>query len=177
LARRLVAMHGGRIEARNDGIGCGSEFLVRLPLVLRVPAETARPDASRPVLIAPRRVLIVDDNRDAADSLALLLESPVTEVRVAYDGLAALEALADFKPEVVVLDLGMPGMNGYETARRIREQPQGLDLPLIALTGWGQDADRRRRRRAGFDHHCVKPVDIDVLQTLLVSADRRDEAP
>ena len=112
---------------------------------------------------------MVDDNRDAADSLGFLLESLGADVRVVYDGPAALEALPVFKPTAVVLDLGMPGMDGYDVARRIRQQPDFQGIILIALTGWGREDDRRRTHQAGFDHHLVKPVDPVILQTLLVS--------
>jgi PAS domain S-box-containing protein len=176
LARRMVELHGGRVEARSGGLGRGSEFVVHLPLAITHPADApVRPvatQASRP----PRRILVVDDNRDAADSLGLLLESADADVRVVYDGPSALEALSGFRPEAVLLDLGMPGMDGYETARLIRQRPEGRHIALIALTGWGQDQDRARTRRTGFDHHLVKPVDFDLLQALLASLDTGPEA-
>jgi CheY-like chemotaxis protein len=118
----------------------------------------------------------VDDNRDAADSLGVLLEAPAREVRVVYDGPAAITALTAFRPQAIVLDLGMPGLDGLETARRIRQLPEGRTVTLIAVTGWGQDEDRRRTREAGFDHHLVKPVDGDLLQALLgTMANGRDQ--
>src|SRR5262249_41869543 len=113
------------------------------------------------------RVLVVDDNRDAAQSLAMLLRVMGREVRVAYDGLEALEAAATFRPDAVLLDLGMPKLNGYDTARRLRQQPWAQGLMLIALTGWGQEDDKRRSQEAGFDHHLVKPVDPEDLERLL----------
>jgi CheY-like chemotaxis protein len=114
-------------------------------------------------------VLIVDDNRDAADSLALLLQFSGYDVHTAHDGLSALKAMDDYRPAVVLLDIGMPGMNGYEVARRVRERPELRDILLVALTGWGQEEDRRRSAEAGFDRHLVKPVDPEVLQGLLAS--------
>jgi PAS domain S-box-containing protein len=175
LVRHLVQLHGGRVEAHSEGSGQGSEFIVRLPLAEALPAGTPEPEGSSLALRSPRRLLVVDDNRDAADSLGLLLESSDTEVRVAYDGPAALAALTAFQPEVVLLDLGMPGMDGCETARHMRQHPAGRDITLIALTGWGQDEDRRRTRTAGFDHHLTKPADLDTLQTLLASLESRPQ--
>jgi CheY-like chemotaxis protein len=168
LVRQLVEMHGGRVLARSEGRGKGSEFEVRLPLA-EAPARKAgaqRDDAAAPA--APsRRVLVVDDNDDAATSLAMLLRLMSHHVRVAHDGLTALEMAAEEPFEVVLLDIGMPGLNGLEVARRLREQPRGGSLILIALTGWGQEGDRRRSRQAGFDFHMVKPVDPDALASLL----------
>ena len=118
------------------------------------------------------RILIVDDNRDAANTLGALLQLIGAEARVVYDGAAALEALGEFRPSVVLLDLGMPGMDGYEVARRIRAPPQARDTTLIALTGWGEASDRQRSRQAGFHHHLVKPVDVDAMQAVLASLPR-----
>jgi signal transduction histidine kinase/ActR/RegA family two-component response regulator len=168
LVRRLVEMHGGSVSARSEGLGKGSEFVVRLPLsadARAVPPE--RTVAAAAAIQGPTRVLVVDDNRDAADSLRVLLELLGAQVRVAYDGPAALEAVSADEPEVVLLDIGMPGMNGYEVARHIRQRPEWQDVTLIALTGWGQEKDRRDSEAAGFDHHLIKPVDIDALQSLL----------
>lgn len=167
LVRSLVEMHGGRVEARSDGPGQGSEFVVHLPLIATPAAIVAEPEA--PPACAALRILLVDDNRDAADSLGMLLETLGAEVKVVYDGPAGLEALDAFKPRAVLLDLGMPGMDGYETARLLRLSPSGRETTLIALTGWGQDEDQRRTRQAGFDHHLVKPVDIAELQAVLSS--------
>jgi PAS domain S-box-containing protein len=168
LARSLVEMHGGSIEAHSEGAGMGSELVVRLPLLReQAPGEDAEP-AERPALAA-HRILLIDDNRDAADSLGMLLELLGAEVRTVYDGPAALAALATGAPTAVLLDIGMPDMDGYEVARHIRSEPRLKGVPLIALTGWGQEEDRRRARAAGFDHHLVKPVDIDALQALLTS--------
>jgi signal transduction histidine kinase len=165
LVRSLVAMHGGRVEARSDGPGRGSEFVVTLPL-----SEAVRPldGATRALERLPaRRVLIVDDNGDAAQSLAELLGSLGARVRVAGSGPAALAQLSEFAPEAVLLDIGMPGMDGYEVARRIRSDTSRRGTLLIALTGWGQADDCRRAREAGFDHHMVKPPDLERLREWL----------
>ncbi len=170
LVRRLVEMHGGTVDAHSEGIGKGSEFSVRLPLAASAGSEAVQP-ASKGVspVKAPPRVLVVDDNRDAAESLGLLLQMLGADVSVVNDGGAALQALAVRPPLAVFLDLGMPGMDGYEVARRIRQRPDGGDLTLIALTGWGQERDRRRTQEAGFDHHLIKPADLSALQALLES--------
>jgi PAS domain S-box-containing protein len=169
LVRSLVQLHGGRVEARSEGLGQGSEFVVHLPLAKGSPADGARLADQPPALLSPRRVLVVDDNRDAADSLGMLLKFVGADVQVVYDGAAALKTLDVYQPAVVLLDIGMPGMDGYEVARRIRQHPRGRDVLLIALTGWGQEEDRRRTHTAGFDHHLVKPADVNALQTLLAS--------
>jgi PAS domain S-box-containing protein len=168
LARTLVHLHGGTIEAHSPGKGQGCEFSVRLPLAKverdAEPVEkTARP--STPLQL--RRVLVVDDNHDAADSLGMLLQFLGAEVMVVHDGRAALDAMKTFQPAVVLLDLGMPGMNGLEVARRMREDPQTRAATLVALTGWGQREDRRRTHEAGFDYHLVKPADVSTLQSIL----------
>jgi signal transduction histidine kinase/ActR/RegA family two-component response regulator len=169
LAKSLVEMHGGRIEARSAGEGRGSEFIIRLPLAER--QQSAKTDAASDRLenrISTRgRVLVVDDNRDAADALAALLRRLGSEVETANNGPAALEAIQSFRPSVVLLDLGMPGMSGYEVAQRARGLPGGQELILVAVTGWGQEDDRRRTREAGFNHHFVKPVEIGILQDLI----------
>ncbi|WP_170153457.1 PAS domain S-box protein [Roseiarcus fermentans] len=167
LVRRLVDLHGGRIDARSEGVGRGSEFLVRLPLAKAEAPETGARPAAGPAAASARRILVVDDYRDVADSLAMLLESMGMEVRVAYGGASALEAAALFRPEIVFLDLGMPKMDGYETARRLRDLPGGQDMLLVALTGWGQAEDRRRTRDAGFDEHLTKPMGLDPLSDVL----------
>ncbi len=171
LVRSLVQIHGGRVEAKSAGPGQGSEFIVRLPL-----APAHRPDPAEPhrhhgqaTVLPPQRLLIVDDNRDAADTLGMLLNFLGADVQVVSDGPAALETLRTYRPDAVLLDIGMPGMDGYEVARRIRQDPALAEVVLIALTGWGQEDDHNRSQEAGFDHHLVKPVDPDVLQALLAS--------
>ncbi len=170
LVRRLVELHGGTVEAFSPGLGRGSEFVVRLPLSAAAPSGPAGPDNGEAASLTRRRILVADDNRDAADSLALMLTMMGGEVHATYDGLAAVEAAAAFRPDVIVLDVGMPGLDGYDAARRIREQAWGKDVVLIALTGWGQEEDRQRSEEAGFDHHLPKPVEPDALKRLL--ADR-----
>jgi CheY-like chemotaxis protein len=158
------------VVARSAGAGRGSEFEVRLPLASRESPRAPQPSAAAPEVTGMPRVLVVDDNHDAADSLGALLELLGAEVRVAHSGPAALEAVVSFHPDAVLLDIGMPGMNGYEVANRIRTQGNGSrNTTLIALTGWGQDNDRRRSAEAGFDHHLVKPADMGALQTLLAA--------
>jgi PAS domain S-box-containing protein len=171
LVKRLVEMHGGTVEARSRGAGAGSEFVVRLPTAQKSTALT-EPLADNDVRTPPRshRILVVDDNRDAAASLAMLLTMMGHETKTANDGLAAIEIAEDFKPDVALLDLGMPKLNGYETARRLRQHAWGSKMMLVALTGWGQDADRRRSSDAGFNRHLVKPVDIAEIERLLASA-------
>nr|WP_264599066.1 ATP-binding protein [Rhodoblastus acidophilus] len=166
LVRKLVEMHGGRVEVFSEGLGRGSEFIVRLPLA-QASGVSAEPDAIPSARGARRRVLVVDDTRDIADVLVMLLETLDADVRVAYDGQTALDIVAAFAPEIVLLDIGMPGMDGCEAARRIRQLPQGKDIYLVALTGWGQEKDRRRTREAGFDEHLVKPVDFEQVEALL----------
>jgi len=168
LARTLVGLHGGTIEAFSHGPGRGCEFLVKLPLAAGEAAAPGAPDrGEHDGELRLRRVLVVDDNKDAADSLGMLLEFLGAEVRVVHDGFAALEALAGFQPAVVLLDLGMPGMNGLEVARRMRQDPRAKEAMLVALTGWGQREDRRRTTEAGFDYHLVKPADLGTLQSIL----------
>ena len=169
LARTLVHLHGGTIEARSGGVGRGSEFVVRLPLAAAAPrAETPAPSAAAALPTGRlARVLVVDDNHDAADSLGMLLRLLGAEVMVVHDGRSALAAMKSFKPAVVLLDLGMPEMNGLEVARRMREDPESRRATLVALTGWGQREDRHRTREAGFDYHLVKPADMGMLQSIL----------
>jgi CheY-like chemotaxis protein/two-component sensor histidine kinase len=171
LVRRLTEMHDGRVEASSEGLGKGSSFSVRLPLNLQQPAAPqahGRDHAS----IENLSVLVVDDNKDAAESLAMLLRTAGAEIRVAHDGPTALSEFARSEPHVVLLDIGMPDMDGCEVARRLREISSTGRVSLVALTGWGQDEDRRRVREAGFDHHLVKPVDLASLQALLSSLPR-----
>jgi PAS domain S-box-containing protein len=178
LVRRLVEMHGGRVEASSGGAGRGALFRVTLP--------EARVAAGNPpafLRIPParngerRRILVVDDNVDSASSLATLLELSGHETRTVHDGLSAVEETLAFAPDVVLLDLGLPGIDGYEAARRIRTQPDGRSILIIAVTGWGQEEDRRRSREAGFDHHMVKPLRAAALEHLLASSPRRAQTP
>ncbi|MGE0161052.1 MAG: ATP-binding protein [Gemmatimonadales bacterium] len=175
LAKHLVELHGGSVEARSGGPGRGSEFVVRLPLGgTRRSSDVPSAEERSPASLPPRRILVVDDNRDAAESLGTLLELLGADVCVAYSGVEALEAFSTYEPAVVLLDIGMPDMDGHEVARRIRQEPGARKVTLIALTGWGQEQDRRRSESAGFDYHLVKPADLQVLESLLSSlrADR-----
>ncbi|MBV8340986.1 MAG: response regulator [Gammaproteobacteria bacterium] len=164
IVKGLVEMHGGTVHAASAGAQSGSTFTISLPLI--APPETARQEC-RPLPAARRRVLIVDDNVDAADSLALLLESDGHEAQTAYSASTALEAVERLRPEVVLLDVGLPHIDGYEVARRLRARASVPGMRLIALTGYGRDEDRERARQAGFDDHLLKPADIAVLQQLL----------
>ena len=167
LVRRLVDMHDGSIEARSDGPDKGSEFIVRLPLVLPTQEPPPKSDGPKATALSGTRILVVDDNRDSADSLEMLLRLKGNDIRIAYDGLEAVDVAETFRPELVLLDIGLPKLNGYDVARRIRQQSWGRDVTLVALTGWGQDEDRRRSQEAGFNLHVVKPVDLDGLEKLL----------
>jgi CheY-like chemotaxis protein len=173
LVRGLVELHGGRVDARSDGEGRGAEFVVRLPALEAPPgAEDGADGERRPARAgSSRRVLVVDDNRDAADSLGAVLQLAGHEVRTAYDGEAAVYSAATWQPEVVLLDIGLPGMNGYEAAARIRGAPWGAGMVLVAVTGWGQEEDKRRAAESGFDVHLTKPVDLDSLASLLAVQD------
>jgi CheY-like chemotaxis protein len=177
LVKNLVEMHNGTVEARSEGLGKGSEFVVRLPLS----AQVADPDQggeagqqpSQPPAASGYRLLVVDDNQDAADSLAMLLKLQGHEVRVAFSGVAALEMTKTYTPDVVFMDIGMPGMDGYEAARRMREQPGLRRVVMAALTGWGQQEDRRRTAEAGFNYHLVKPPDPGAVEGVLAELKRR----
>ena len=169
LVKRIVELHGGTVTAHSEGLGLGSEFVVRLPAI-----EAARPDLPRSRIAgqrspARRKILVVDDNADAAESLAALLSISGHETRMAHDGPEALQQAERFHPDVVFLDIGMPTLDGHETAKLIRKQPWGKDMVLVALTGWGQHEDRRRSKDAGFNHHLVKPADPVVVEKLLSS--------
>ncbi|HMV83162.1 MAG TPA: PAS domain S-box protein [Blastocatellia bacterium] len=167
IAKRLVEMHSGQIEAFSQGHGTGSEFVVRLPVFAHkqnsghaeTEAQTATPNR--------RRILVADDNEDATAALSIMLQLLGNEVRVANDGLRAIEIAEEFRPEMILLDIGMPGKNGYDVCRHIRQQPWGRSVLIAALTGWGQDEDKRRSQEAGFDHHLVKPIDPGELDKLL----------
>ena len=168
LSKSLVEMHEGRIEARSEGPGKGSEFIVHLPMLVGAQPSSGTPAVSD-TPSATYRILVVDDGRDAADSLALLLRLHGHETRTAHDGLNAVEVAEAFRPDVVLLDIGMPRLNGYEACRRIRAAPWGKNTVLIAQTGWGQEEDRRQTEAAGFDAHIVKPVDYTRLLRLISS--------
>jgi PAS domain S-box-containing protein len=171
LSRRLVELHGGTIEAHSDGLGKGSEFVIRLPILL----TGASPDEERSLATAgsaPRgtlRVLAVDDSEDTAEMMMALLEMDGHEVRTAHSGPAALEAAAIFQPDVVILDIGLPGLDGYQVAQRLRADPALRDVTLIAASGYGQEGDRQRSREAGFDRHLVKPLDPQELRGILAA--------
>ena len=167
LVRQLVEMHGGTVEAHSAGAGQGSEFVIRLPLLSGLPVPAQKPAVGPSVPTRPRRVLIVDDNRDSANSLATLLKLTGHDVYTANDGLEAVEVAANVEPEVILMDIGMPRLNGYEAARRIRTQWGRERVTLVALTGWGQAEDRSRSKEAGFDAHLLKPVDLAALTKLL----------
>ncbi|HEX2269071.1 MAG TPA: ATP-binding protein [Pyrinomonadaceae bacterium] len=161
LVQRLIEMHDGSIEARSDGVGQGSEFVVRLPVAAPLPADTpaVKNDRAAPPNVR-QRILVVDDNVDAVESMAMALELLGHEVATALDGVEAIQAAKLFRPDLVFLDIGMPRLNGYETARQIRQQPWGQLMVLVALTGWGQEEDRQRTLAAGFNYHVVKPIDF-----------------
>jgi signal transduction histidine kinase len=170
LVRILVELHGGKVEARSGGLGQGSEFIVRLPVLHAELAAAPNANvAGSTVSLAGRKILVVDDNHDAADSLCLLLKLTGAEVEATYDGPGALAAIPVYRPHIVLLDLGMPGMDGYTIASRIRHDPRNRGLILIALTGFGQDEDRKRAASAGFNDHLTKPADLNVLQSVISS--------
>ena len=168
LVRRLVEMHDGSIEARSAGPNKGSEFVVRLPLLILPTNETPPPsDGAKAKSLSKSRILVVDDNQDSADSLAMLLRLKGNEIRTAHDGQEAVEVAELFHPAIALLDIGLSKLNGYDVARHIRQQPWGRDVVLVALTGWGQEDDRRLSQEAGFNLHIVKPVELASLETLL----------
>lgn len=172
LVRRLIEMHGGTVEAHSDGAGSGSEFTIRLPISATKAEQTSEAEIGT-TPTAPdvrRRILVVDDNVDSAESMAMMLEMSGHAVAMAHDGVEAVEIAKEFQPDVAFLDLGMPKLNGYEAARSIREQPWGRQMLLVALTGWGQEDDKRRTREAGFDAHIVKPIDFAALEKLLAQS-------
>jgi two-component system CheB/CheR fusion protein len=175
IARRLVELHGGRIEAHSNGIGMGAELIVRLPALPSERVVSAPARRSEPVCRDRARVLLVEDNPDAAETLKMLLEVLGHHVRVAHDGVAACELAQANVPDVMLIDIGLPGMDGYEVAQRIRQHTDLRRIVLVALTGYGRDEDRQRVFAAGFDYHFVKPVDIDALQGLVAGL-ARDES-
>ncbi len=175
LVRNMAVLHGGSVAARSAGLGQGSEFILRLPLAVAKPkAADATMGRRKPLDLPSRRLLVVDDNQDAANTLAMLLKAVGHNVTVAYDGAQALESAEIVEPEIIFLDIGLPGMDGYEVARRVRMSPLGDRVKLVALTGYGQEEDRKMAHDAGFDHHLVKPVAWDRLQEVLHEALQRD---
>jgi len=178
LVKRLVELHGGTVSAYSEGLGHGSKFTVRLPCEIGQPGIESlaqAPDIAR-AKSAGRRILVVDDNRDSAITLALLLKITGNETKTAFDGLAAIETAEAFRPQVILLDIGLPKMNGNDTCREIRKQPWGKDILILALTGWGQEEDRRKTAEAGFDDHLVKPVDHVALNKL-ISDSKKSQFP
>jgi CheY-like chemotaxis protein len=173
LAKGLVQLHGGRLEVMSQGPGQGSEFSIRLPRSLIVePTTPAVPSETKPD-VRPRRILIADDNHDSAVSMCMLLRLSGYEVHVAHGGAEALELARRVRPDIGIFDIGMPELSGYDLAERIRHEAWGKKITLIAVTGWGQDAGRRRALGAGFDHHLTKPVDPEKLELLFNSASPR----
>ncbi len=177
MARMLVELHGGKVEARSAGAGQGSEFVVRLPVsASRYGVESAGSVVNSNISLNGRRVLVVDDNRDAADSLVLLLRMAGAEAHAAYDGQSALAALPTHRPQIVLLDISMPGMDGYAVANCMRQDPNYRNLILVALTGLGQENDRLRASTAGFNHHLTKPADLDSVQALIASVEPAEQS-
>jgi CheY-like chemotaxis protein len=176
LVKGLIELHGGDIEARSDGPGRGSEFVVRIPLNAGVTVPPRHPEVcAAPVKQRTRRIMIADDNKDAADALGMLLELAGHDVRMVYNGRSALTLARTFRPDVAFIDIGMPDMTGYEVAQQLRRKPLGSGPFLVALTGWGQDDDRRRAREAGFDRHMTKPVDSEEVDGLIAAATSFEE--
>ncbi len=171
LARRLIELHGGTLEARSAGLGRGSEFVVSLPTIAAPASSIQRApvDLGNSAPLSRKRILLAEDNDDFSASFALILRAMGHEVHISRDGAAALEAAAEFKPDVAFLDIGLPKLNGYDLAQRLRKMPLGKRVVLVAVTGWGQENDRRRAREAGFDHHMVKPVEPDQVRRILTS--------
>ncbi|MFL6580648.1 MAG: ATP-binding protein, partial [Burkholderiales bacterium] len=173
LVKRLVDMHGGTIEAVSEGKGKGSQFIVRLPILMGDP-ETFRSKVPGSLIknSSKRRVLVVDDNVDAAESIAMILRITGHKVMCIYDGQSVMKMVQNYKPEVVIIDIGLPGMSGYDVAKLLRNTPECKHLALVAVTGYGQDNDRMTAQQAGFDSHMTKPVDPDVLGEFVAAAQR-----
>jgi PAS domain S-box-containing protein len=174
LVRRIIDVHDGTIDVSSKGPDQGSEFVVRLPL-MPPPLEMPKNATPQPATLSGSRVLVVDDNKDSADSLAMLLRLKGNEIRTAYDGLEAVRVAEMFHPELMLLDIGLPKLNGYDVARRIRQLPWGQQVILVALTGWGQDEDRQRSKEVGFNFHMVKPVELSGLETMLADSQAKSE--
>jgi CheY-like chemotaxis protein len=167
LVRRVVELHNGTVWAESDGEGMGTRLIVRLPRRASPIEKPHTDNAESPASSRKLRILVADDNRDTAQTLAIMLRFEGHEVRTAYDGLEALETGRLFQPELVFLDIGMPVLDGYQTARRIREQPWGKHVHLVALTGWSQETDRQQSVASGFEDHLVKPADADQLKAVI----------
>lgn len=167
LVKRLPEMHGGKIEAKSNGPGQGAEFIVRLPHTSPTNVSSNSSNNEHSPSQPNLRILIVDDNRDGADSLAMMLKMFGNETKTAYDGEQAVELCMNYEPDVLLLDLGLPKLNGYDACRQIRQQSSRKPPVIIAQTGWGQEEDRQRTREAGFDYHMVKPIDPAALMSLL----------
>jgi CheY-like chemotaxis protein len=176
LVKSLIELHEGRVEVRSDGPGQGCEFRIRLPVLSAVEQSPPPTDEELGPGAARRRVLIVDDNEAALEMLRTLVGMLGHEVKTASDGLEAIEAADSFRPDAVLMDLGMPKLDGYEAARRLRQQPWGQNMLLVAVTGWGQEQDRQRTKDIGFDHHLVKPVEAAMLRRLLAACEGKSAA-
>jgi CheY-like chemotaxis protein len=178
--KSLVEMHHGSVTAFSKGHGQGSEFTVRLPILSDTrPVHEEQGPHHKQTFAADRkrRVLVVDDNVDAAESAAMLLRIWGHEAQTVHDGLTAIDAVRTYQPEIVLLDIGLPGMSGYEIVRKLRAQPQFKTLVVAAMTGYGQDADRQRSKEAGFDFHLTKPLDPNILETFVTSPESFSPAP
>jgi CheY-like chemotaxis protein len=169
LARQLIELHGGTIDAQSAGRGHGSAFTIRMPLVAWGSMHADLREPSEPLGRSTQRVLVVDDNVDAANMLSSLVETLGGKAKTAFDGLGALDAVRTFRPDLVFLDIGMPGIDGYETCRRLKAEAAGRHAYVVALTGWGQEHDKTRATDAGFDAHLTKPADPRVLEQLLTA--------
>jgi len=169
LSKGLIELHGGRIEARSGGANQGSEFMIFLPrsLIVEGPIPVSKPSRDPTTQTAPRRILVADDNQDNAETMSMLLTHAGHEVHLAHTGAEAWAIAKRVRPEIGILDIGMPDLSGHDVAERIRHEAWGKNITLIALTGWGQDADKRRSLVAGFDHHLTKPIDFESLTRLL----------
>jgi CheY-like chemotaxis protein len=176
LVRKLAEMHAGSVEAFSLGVGHGSKFVVRLPVAAPIDTQPLEPIFVAPIVSIRRRILVVDDNRDSANSLAMLLELLGHETQKAYDGLEAMDRAVIFRPDVILLDIGLPKLNGYEVCRRVRDQAWGKSIEVIGLSGWGRDKHREMSTGAAFDAHFIKPVDFDALTKLLAQTNIRSGA-
>jgi CheY-like chemotaxis protein len=178
LVKRLVEMHGGAVSVESAGHNLGSRFRVQLPMIPQAPGATESSKTEGGAFrAAKRRVLIVDDNADALASLGMVVRALGSETFDAHDGFEAVESASNLRPDVILMDIGMPRLNGYDAARRIRQQPWGNDVLMVATTGWGKEEDRRQSKEAGFDFHLVKPIAISAVQELLASPGRMQLEP